>query len=450
MTILAATDFSPCSLTAVRLAATMARRRQSELTLLHTVEPVPVDPMAAPLIGGWEAELAKTAEKALEAQASELRKSGLVVHVEVRIGSAVRSILDSAATSRPELIVIGTHGRRGVVRLLLGSCAEAVVRASTCPVLVTGADSAGLDRWDGSAPLSVAVVTDDSRASDSVFSWVRSSGDCATNDMSLIRIFWPPQSASHYGLDEPWHGRDGNPELVQLLERDLRRDARALIGVHDPKMRFAAAWHDAGDVVAAEVRSLRAQAVVLGVPAHRRGSTTGLSVASVLRTSPVPVFCIPENDLPDQRRIPKVRSVLIACDLSDASRAAILPGYGLLLGGGHVELLYVHARGTGNAVDGLPAIAALNADERASIEMRLRDAVPSEGAEHGIATRTSVVEGSLAAEAILQAAERLDVDVIVVGSHGRSGVRRAVLGSVAESVARQSTRPVLIARGKAS
>ena len=117
MTILAATDFSPCSLTAVRLAATMARRRQTALTLLHTVEPVPVDAMAAPLIGSWEAELAKTAEESLEAQASEFRKSGLVVHVQVQIGSAVRSILDSAATSRPELIVIGTHGRRGVCAL---------------------------------------------------------------------------------------------------------------------------------------------------------------------------------------------------------------------------------------------------------------------------------------------------------------------------------------------
>jgi nucleotide-binding universal stress UspA family protein len=450
MTILAATDFSPCSLTAVRLAVAMARRHGAELTLLHTVEPVPVDPMAAPLIGGWEAELAKNAEEALEAQAVELRKSGLVVHVEVQIGSAVQRILDSAAASKPELIVIGTHGRRGAARLFVGSCAESVVRSATCPVLVTGADSTGLDRWDGTNPLSVAVVTDGSRASESVFSWVRTSGDCATNDVSLIRVYWPPQSAAHYGLDESWHDRDGSDELVRLLERDLRFDAKSLIGVHEPRMRFAAAWHDAGRVVAAEARSLAAEAVVIGVPAHRRGSTTGLTVAAVLRTSPVPVFCIPENAQPVERRIPKVRSVLIACDLSDASRAAILPGYGLLLGGGRVELLYVHARGTGNAVDGLPAIAALNADERAAIEVGLRAAVPPEAAEHGIVTHTSVVEGSLAPEAILQAAERLAVDVIVVGSHGRSGVRRAVLGSVAESVARQSTRPVLIVRGKAS
>ena len=78
--------------------------------------------------------------------------------------------------------------------------------------------------------MSVAVVTDGSRASDSVFSWVRSSGDCATNDMSLIRIYWPPQSAAHYGLDEPWHGRHGHPKLVRLLERDLRRDARVAHG----------------------------------------------------------------------------------------------------------------------------------------------------------------------------------------------------------------------------
>src|SRR5579862_6754359 len=356
MNIVAATDFSPCSMTAVRLAVTMARRRQAALTRLHTGEPLRVDVMAAPLIGGWEAEMAKAAEEELEARASELRKSGLVVDVQVQLGSAVQSILDSAKASHAELIVIGTHGRRGAARLFLGSCAEGVVRASTCPVLVTGADPRGLDRWDGSAPLSVAVVTDGSRASESAFSWIRTSGDSATNDVSLIRVYWPPQSAAHYGVDDPWQGRDGSPELVKLLERDLRRDAQSLMGAREPRMRFKVAWHDAGAAIAGDVQALGAQAVVMGVAAHRRGSATGLTAASVLRTSSVPVFCVPENDHPRERRIPKVHAVLIACDLSDASRAAILPGYGLLAGGGRAELLYVHARGAGSAADSLPTI----------------------------------------------------------------------------------------------
>ena len=231
-----------------------------------------------------------------------------------------------------------------------------------------------------------------------------------------------------------------------LLERDLRRDTRALTGTREPPIRFRVAWRNAGEAIADDVRQLGADALVIGVPAHRRGTSTGLSLASILRSATVPVFCIPEAAHPTQRRIPEVRSVLIAFDLSETSRTAILPAYGLLLGGGHAELCYVHERGPANALDGLPAKPALTDDERRTIDAQLHAATPYEAAEHGIATHTSVLEGLSAIEAILQAAERLDVDVIALGSHGRSGLTRTLLGSVAEEVARRSTRPVLIVR----
>ena len=57
-----------------------------------------------------------------------------------------------------------------------------------------------------------------------------------------------------------------------------------------------------------------------------------------------------------------------------------------------------------------------------------------------------LIEAPFADQAILAAAERFDVDVLAVGSHGRSGLSRALLGSVAEQVARRSPRPVLIVR----
>ena len=80
-----------------------------------------------------------------------------------------------------------------------------------------------------------------------------------------------------------------------------------------------------------------------------------------------------------------------------------------------------------------------------------RAEIPGDATEHGIATHVSVLEGRFAAEAILQAAKRLDVDAIALGSHGRRGLGRALLGSVAEEVARKAARPVLIVhRGGAS
>ena len=61
-------------------------------------------------------------------------------------------------------------------------------------------------------------------------------------------------------------------------------------------------------------------------------------------------------------------------------------------------------------------------------------------------TRTEFLYGADPAKAITDAAARLGADAIVVGSHGRSGVKRAVYGSVAEEVLRASDRPGFVAR----
>ena len=62
-------------------------------------------------------------------------------------------------------------------------------------------------------------------------------------------------------------------------------------------------------------------------------------------------------------------------------------------------------------------------------------------------THVSVIEAPVVDDAIVAAAERHDVDVIAVGSHGRSGLSRTLIGSVAEQVARRSRRPVFIVHG---
>ena len=77
---------------------------------------------------------------------------------------------------------------------------------------------------------------------------------------------------------------------------------------------------------------------------------------------------------------------------------------------------------------------------------KLRALVPAEAEKLGITTHVSVIDGGKAAETIMQAAERLNVDAISLGSHGRGGLARALLGSVAEEVVRRSTRPVLVVR----
>ena len=167
----------------------------------------------------------------------------------------------------------------------------------------------------------------------------------------------------------------------------------------------------------------------------------------MLRSSTIPVLCVPETAAPAApAQVPELRAVLIATDLTDASKAAIPAGYALLrAAGGRVELCTIHIVAPADRLADTPATHPLADGERAETEARLRALIPADAASLGIATTVSVIEGRGAADAILAAAERLDADVIVVGSHGRSGLKRAVLGSVAEEVARRSRRPVLIA-----
>ncbi|HVZ72915.1 MAG TPA: universal stress protein [Polyangia bacterium] len=446
MTIVAATDFSSCSLTAVRLAAIMARRKSASLLLLTVVEPVAVDPLSAPLSEGWDGARLTAAEQALDEEASALRKTGLDVRTTVLLGAPAASVLEVAREERAELVVVGTHGRRGAARLFLGSCAEAVVRHAPCPVLVTGAEPTSLARWNETTPLRLTVVSDGSGACDAALAWTRSSNLSTPSDVSLVRVYWPPREAARYGLEEAWRDNEGDPALLALVERDLRKDARPLTGTHEPQIRFRVAGYDVGADVASDARLLDAEAIVIGVPAHHRGTFTGLRAASLLRAATVPVFCVPEGPKVRSARIPKVETVLVACDLSDASVAAVTACYGLLPGGGRVELVHVHERGVPTVVENVDPMPRLTDEERARVEARLRAAVPREAAEHGVATRIEVIEGMRAAEGILQAADRLAVDVIALGSHGRSGLARAVVGSVAEEIMRRSSRPVFVVR----
>ncbi len=450
--ILCATDFSPCSRTATRLAAALARRRGETLLLLHAFEPLPLD-AASGLVGSmasWQQEMLANAQGEIDRQAAEIRQAGVGVETRAVVGGAASIVLDAARAPGTSLIVVGTHGRKGAARLFLGSCAEQIVRSAACPVLVTREEGVDLDRWDSSRPLRLAVGTDGSSASDAVFFWVRTAAPAVASDVSLVRVYWPPQEAARYGLEEPWLGREGHPDLLKLIERDLRHDTEALAGAHAPQIRFRVAIRDAGEELAEGAPELGVDALVIGIPKHRFGHWTPIAPSSVLRSASIPVFCIPEGIQPEQHHIPRYRSVLIACDLSDTAKEALMPAYGLLAGGGRVELCYIHERGRqeGSGNPAFKPAAALSDDERAAIESKLRAQVPAEAAERGIGTRVFVIEAELGAGAILAAAERLDVDVIALASHGRTGLGRLLLGSVAEEVARKSSRPLLIVHAK--
>ena len=126
--VLVPTDFSVCSMWALRYAEEMARRFGAEILLLH------VDGSLAPYSELAEARHAAV-RKELEELATVLRDRGVPSRGELRCGGFAEEILKLAGTEHADLIVMGTHGRTGLPHVLMGSVAESVSRRSTCPVL---------------------------------------------------------------------------------------------------------------------------------------------------------------------------------------------------------------------------------------------------------------------------------------------------------------------------
>jgi nucleotide-binding universal stress UspA family protein len=135
-TILVATDFSEQADLALAEAAELAARLDATLHLLHVVTiPATVAPEVAFIQPSVMHSVTGAAQNALDERAGRYRDRVSVGPTRIDVGDA-RDVIDRVAEELgADLIVMGTHGRRGVRRFLLGSIAESVVRSAPCPVL---------------------------------------------------------------------------------------------------------------------------------------------------------------------------------------------------------------------------------------------------------------------------------------------------------------------------
>lgn len=134
-TLLVPTDFSASSKLALDRAVALAAKLDARIVLLNTWElPVIGLPdgalVATPV---WATRIIDAADADLRAEAA--RHPGAPIEILAKQGETWRTILDVAAERGADMIVMGTHGRRGLPRALLGSVTEKVVRTSDVPVL---------------------------------------------------------------------------------------------------------------------------------------------------------------------------------------------------------------------------------------------------------------------------------------------------------------------------
>lgn len=139
-TILVPIDFQDASFEALALARDLAQRLGLEVVLLHTYAiPIVVYPGFDPIISpGLPDEIAAAANAAIEKVAAD--NGGL--RTVVRAGDAATEILREIEETKPALVALGTHGRKGLAHLLLGSVAEKIVRSSAVPVITVHAKPA--------------------------------------------------------------------------------------------------------------------------------------------------------------------------------------------------------------------------------------------------------------------------------------------------------------------
>jgi nucleotide-binding universal stress UspA family protein len=135
--ILVGVDGSPASHKAARLAAEIAGRFDARLTLAYVVPRLLLPPDAYGLtVAEVEAEHRSHADEVLAAARAELGEAGAAAEVSVLYGPPAEALVEAADAAEADLVVLGSHGRGAVARVLLGSTTDRVVHLCPRPVLV--------------------------------------------------------------------------------------------------------------------------------------------------------------------------------------------------------------------------------------------------------------------------------------------------------------------------
>ena len=136
--IVCATDLSSTPRVVLDTAAILARSTGATLTIMHVLRPPAIPPgqdLNAATMGRLQKHARDWALAALQKLSCRTSREGIETTVLLRDGDPAEQILRAGRATRAGFIVMGTHGRRGVMRLFLGSVAQRVVGLAPCAVV---------------------------------------------------------------------------------------------------------------------------------------------------------------------------------------------------------------------------------------------------------------------------------------------------------------------------
>lgn len=275
MKILLGIDDSPCSLTALDYLKQMPWSRHATWRLVSVVQ-TPAMVYAVPPIAAAEAVEAMETQKVVQREwlsgvDRQLRTAGFESRAMIEEADARTALVEAAREDAADLLVVGSHGRTGLTRVLLGSVAGYAVVHAPCSVLVVKDERPGL----GSRPMDIVIGVDDSPYAQDAVQWVRGREWPEGTTVHLLSAVASSGSrfveANNVALRASRAQARLQQELVSRYERTLKEAGfrcHSAVSEGDPRIELENA-----------ARRLNADLLVVG--SHGRSGLSKLMLGSV-------------------------------------------------------------------------------------------------------------------------------------------------------------------------
>jgi nucleotide-binding universal stress UspA family protein len=233
--ILCPIDFSETSRTALGYAVALAKWHDAEIRAIHVVDVPPIAGPEAPTMNDIRAmsdEARAEAKHRLRGFLEPAESAGVRTMLEIRAGDTVEQIVDLAAASDTDVIVIGTRGIGGVKRFVLGSTADKLVRVAPCPILTVPPHADPVPTWRHAPFTRILCPVSFSEPSLVAVELALSLAQEANGDVTLFHAVvqvGPVAGVEHVGLTEPLddHRHDLERDAIDRLRRLIPDDVRA-------------------------------------------------------------------------------------------------------------------------------------------------------------------------------------------------------------------------------
>jgi nucleotide-binding universal stress UspA family protein len=363
-------------------------------------------------------------------QASEqFGLSSSTVDIRVLAGPIAETLGAIAETEGAEMLLVAANSK-GVGSL--GSVAAQLLTLSSVPVLLLRDAAVWIAAMTTQRRLRMLIGIDDSSVCDVAMAWVQSLAVRLPIHTVLGAIYYSDDAAARYGVAAT-KMVENNPVIEKMLARDMLRrwnaDQSEVAHVEAHPKRGVGRI---GDHLLEIAEQQGVDVVVVGTSQKTGLGKLGSVSSAVVAGASQSVLCIPPSTPVAIRIAPPMRCVLVATDCSAFANRAVPYAYSLCVGQPNAEVHIVHVRERADdSMDELQLSAVL------------KSLVPV-----GVTAATTVhtLQADETAVALAQCAARIGADVICMASHGRTGIARAVMGSVADQVLKQTTRPVMIVR----